>query len=192
MRISRANHRFLHLLNSPLLPVASKSFNSFKKQKFNDMIILPLNKPAFASSQRILQEANGLATVREIAAYSEGIVREFYANLGSMEYQKSGHNVVFVRGYMYVFTPRIINQMFGLPNTPFLDHDDVLCVEESLVDVASLLSNKTVHQWTNLTSRDLAPDMSVIYKICFQNWLPTVNRCAMSKQRANLVFEIAK
>ncbi|CAA7027664.1 unnamed protein product [Microthlaspi erraticum] len=114
-----------------LTTTASKSLYSFSRRKFNGMKILPLNKPATVGAQTVLDKSGFLPTVREITAYLEDIVREFYTNLGSIERRKSTKNPVFVRGYMYEFTPRIINQMFQLPNPPFGPDEDVLRVDES-------------------------------------------------------------
>lgn len=90
-------------------------FSFITTRLFNDMRIFQTNQPVTRIVQNLLESSRLLPTVVEIEPYVQEIIKEFYANIGSIEFLDCGRHCVFVRGTMFKFTPQIINELFHLP-----------------------------------------------------------------------------
>lgn len=49
----------------------------------------------------------------------------------------------------------------------------------------------TIQSWDDLSSPHLSPTMAVLYNICCHNWMPTMNKTALHKDRATFVYMVA-
>lgn len=127
----------------------------------------------------------------KIDTFTHQVVKEFYSNLPDCEVGDDGELLVFVRGTLYEFSPRIINKLFQLQNYLFALNVPLLGVPASLDEIAFDRSGGSVFTWQCLTSRALTETMSLHNKICCYNWIPTVNRCALKADHVTLLYMIA-
>lgn len=155
------------------------------------MRFLPLDGPNTQGAIQLLTSFGLLPTVTEIDTFTPQVVKEFYSNLNDCEIGDDGELLVFVRGTLYEFSPRIINKLFQLPNHLYPLTVPLLSVPASLDEIAFDLSGGSFLTWQRLTSPPLTETMSLHNKICCYNWMSTVNRCALKVDRVTLLYMIA-
>ena len=118
------------------------------------------------------------------------VVHEFYANLsdniaveGEEQFEK-----VFVRGHVYEFSPRVINEYLNIS----IPEDFVFENDYVFDDVATeLLGYKTTWPKINvLMVVDLTPKNNGLHKIALSNWYPTKHVTTLSHDFATLLFDI--
>lgn len=138
-------------------------------------------------------EANGVyRTVDEgmVEPFVKDVVLEFYANWFDA---KTDNTIipVFVRGKTFEFSPRMINRVFQTPDTPYCQ-DSELHVDASMHSIAKYLTGGRVQSWRGFRPRLLTHTMGSLFGVCCLNWMPTTNNTYVTKERAKLLYMLAK
>lgn len=97
---------------------------------------------------------------------------------------------VYMRGTMYEFTPRIINELFQLSDLPYNLDLPITFIRDPIEDVVSLLSEGYFRLWEDLTPSHLSPSLALLYKICCRNWMPAMNETTICQDQATLVYMV--
>lgn len=63
--------------------------------------------------------------------------------------------------------------------------------EIPIEDVATFLTSGTINDWDVVSSPHIRPTMTVLYTIFYHNWMPTINKSALNRDRAILVYMVA-
>ncbi|EOA13348.1 hypothetical protein CARUB_v10026382mg [Capsella rubella] len=179
-------------------PQAEHRFQVLSKRQdstgriFNEMGILLDDCPQWDEVSKIMSTVSLLPTAIEADSFTENVVKEFYANLPEAENDDPEVLKVFVRGSLYEFSPMIINQLYQLPSPPYPSEGSQIHISESLNQVVSLLTDGRIRDWKRRSKRGMGDAMSLLHKICCQNWMPTVNLNALKAERSSLLFMVVK
>lgn len=170
---------------------AAARYQVLSSRLFNNMRVLPPDDKNLSEAQAMVTAAGLLLTLTEIDCYTEEVVKEFYANLPEMETLGDEEYAVYIRGCMFEFHPRLLNQLFQLEHHPYPLNVSLLSIPENLSLVVEMQTGGKYRKWSELTSPRLTDKMAVLNKFCCRNWMPTMNKGALNKERARLIFLVA-
>lgn len=110
--------------------------------------------------------------------YDVDTVYEFYANIPEdfdLEWRNK-YGQVYVRGKIYDFDSKIINEFFGLPSV-----DDEVIQPSQMDEVITVLSGGNTVRWANkLSVSKLSFLYSVLHKVVLYVWLPSSNTSVLT------------
>ena len=129
-------------------------------------------------------------TISNVPRFVTKVVHEFYTNLsdniiieGEDQFEK-----VFVRGYVYEFSPRVICEYHNISIPENFNFEKYYVLDDVAI---KLLGYKTVWSNTNvLRVVDLTLKYNGLHKIALSNWYPTKHVTTLSREFSTLMFDI--
>ncbi|XVE68338.1 hypothetical protein DITRI_Ditri09bG0060000 [Diplodiscus trichospermus] len=137
-----------------------------------------------------LKSQNLFGTVTKIKPYSADIVHEFYANLVSdvADVTSPKCHKVYVRGTLFDFSPRLINEFYEYP-VP----DELPEITVSMDTVYQVLTGRHGVRWPQADfcySSDFTMKYVVLHKIAISNWNPAKHTSKVYESLAQLLYKV--
>lgn len=98
--------------------------------------------------------------------------------------------IVFFRGYIYEFTPQLINWMFLLENVHVVVDQPLIQAQKYMDEAVILASGGKVTHMEDLVSKNLMQTMVVLHKMCCHNWMPTTNQTTLKHDRIHMMYMV--
>ncbi|KAL0693781.1 hypothetical protein Bca4012_060961 [Brassica carinata] len=162
---------------------AAERYRSLQTRKFHEQLSLPLSDEDLQDVKDVVLRSGLIYTLIDVDPFQPCLVREFIANLMDADKRDDGV-VVYVRGSLVEFSPRLINSIFS---TTGVDKEPDW-MDENIDKVCDFLSEGRVLRWEDMSSKFLTRQNQVLYKLVCTNWIPTTSYTAMNPERLRFVY----